>query len=60
MDPQLGRAVFRIALYIAFTAAILLLLLKPGSAEFDVALLALLVGLIFIGVVIFVLRRFSR
>jgi len=60
MDPQIGRAVFRIAFYIAFTAAALLLILKPGSAEFGVALLALLVGLIFIAVVIFVLRRLSR
>jgi len=60
MDPQMGRAVFRIAFYVAFTAAVLLLFLEPGSAEFGVALLTLLVGLIFIAVVVFVLRRSSR
>ena len=60
MDPQIGRAVFRIAFYIAFIAGLLLLILKPGSAEFGVALMALVVGLIFIAVVIFVVRRLSR
>ena len=53
MDPQIGRAAFRIAFYLVFTAGILLLFLKPGTA-------ALLVGLIFGAAVILLLRRSSR
>ncbi|MDH7485330.1 MAG: hypothetical protein QHJ81_03540 [Anaerolineae bacterium] len=60
MDPQIGRAAFRIAFYLVFTAGILLLFLKPGTAEFGVTLLALLVGLIFVAAVILLLRRSSR
>ena len=60
MSPEMGRSFFRIAFFIAFVSAVLLPFLTPGTAEFVVALLTLLIGLIFIAAVIFVLRRFSR
>lgn len=47
MDPQIGRAGFRIAFYVAMVSGVMLLFLGPGTAEFIVAALSLLVGLLF-------------
>jgi len=60
MDPQIGRAGFRIAFFMTFVSAILLLVVKPGTAEFGVAVLTIAIGLIFIGAVAFLVRRSSR
>ncbi|MBC8446726.1 MAG: hypothetical protein H8D78_03160 [Chloroflexi bacterium] len=60
MSPQMGRSFFRIAFFVTFVSALLLPFLTPGTAEFVVAVLSLLIGLIFIAAVILVLRRFSR
>ncbi len=38
-------------------SAVLLFLLRPGSAEFVVAALALMIGLIFVGIIALVVRR---
>ncbi len=57
LSPELGRAVFRIAFYMVLTSAVLLLLLRPGSAEFIVAALALIIGLIFVGIIALIVRR---
>ncbi len=54
MDPQIGRAGFRIACYVAVVSGAMLLFLQPGTAEFVVAALSLGVGLFF-GTVIAVL-----
>ncbi len=60
MDPNLGRAAFRIAFFIAFTSLVLLPFLKTDSAEFGVAILTLGIGLSFIGVIALLVRRLSR
>ena len=60
MDPQIGRAGFRIAFFMTFVSAILLLIVEPGTAEFDVAILTIVIGLAFIGVVALLVRRSSR
>ena len=60
INPQLGKAVFRIIVFITLTALLLLPFLKPGSAEFVVTGITLAIGICF-GVVLFVLvRRQSR
>jgi len=60
MDPQIGRAGFRIAFFMTFVSAILLLVVQPGTAEFGVVALTIVIGLIFIGAVAFLVRRSSR
>ena len=60
MSPQIGQTAFRIAMYIAVMALILLFFLRPGSAEFGVTVVTLVVGLIFLGAVALSVRYFSR
>lgn len=57
MDPQLGRGAFRIAFFIVFTTLMLLPFLKTDTAEFSVAILTLVIGLSFIGVIVFLVKR---
>ncbi len=60
MPPEMGRAFFRIAMFVALTSAVLLPFLTPGTAEFVVDVLALGVGLLFIGIVAFLARWSAR
>ncbi|MGQ9631654.1 MAG: hypothetical protein ACUVXI_15290 [bacterium] len=55
-DPRVGRSVFGMAFFITFTSAILLIFLKPGTAEFVVDVLALIIGAVFMGVVALAVR----
>jgi hypothetical protein len=59
ISPQLGRAIFRIAFYVTLVPAALMFFLEPGSAEFVVAGVTLLIGLVFIVLIVLVVRRFS-
>jgi hypothetical protein len=58
MTPEMGRGFFRIAVFITLVSLALLPFLTPGTAEFVVDVLALIVGLVSIAVV-FVLARWS-
>lgn len=60
IDPQVGKAAFRLALFITGTALILLPFEEPGSAEFGVTVLTVLVGLVTIGVIALIVRRWGR
>jgi hypothetical protein len=60
MSPQLGQAAFRLGLYITVMALVLLVFLKPGSAEFVVTIVTLFSGLTFLGLVALVVRHFSH
>ena len=63
MDPQIGRAGFRIACYVAMVSGTMLFFLRPGTAEFVVAALSLLVGLLFgavVAVLVWVSARSGR
>jgi hypothetical protein len=63
MDPQITRAGFRIAFYVMMVSGVMLLFLRPGTAEFVVAVLSLLVGLLFaaaIGGLVFLETRAGR
>ncbi|MCD6289366.1 MAG: hypothetical protein J7M34_02600 [Anaerolineae bacterium] len=51
MDPQVGRLGFRIAFYVVFVSGVMLFFLQPGTAEFVVAVLSLVIGLVFATVI---------
>jgi preprotein translocase subunit Sss1 len=56
----MGQAAFRLAIFVTVTALALLVFLRPGSAEFGVTVVTLASGLIFIGLVVLMVRLFSR
>ena len=60
MNPQAARAALQLALFVVIAAGLSLLCVRPGSAEFIVTVLSLVVGLMFLGAVAFFIRRFSR
>jgi hypothetical protein len=57
MGPELGQAWFRVAIFITLVSAILIPLEPRDSAEFVVAVMSFVIGLIFIAVVAIVARR---
>jgi uncharacterized membrane protein len=57
MNPDFGRAWFRIAITITVVSAVLVFFTEPGTAERVVSVITLLIGLIFIGTIIFLIRR---
>ena len=59
MDSNLGRAGFRIGVFVTLMSGGLLLVLERGTAEYVLMQFTLLMGLIFLAVIIF-LVRFSR
>jgi hypothetical protein len=58
--PELGKAAFRWAILIILLALALLATLRPGTPEFAITLLTLLIGLVFLGVVLLLVRWASR
>ncbi len=59
MSPQMGQMAFRVGMFITVTTVALLFVLRPGSAEFGVTVVTLLVGLAFLGLVGLFVRYFS-
>ena len=57
MNPDFGRAWFRIALTITVVSAVLVFFTEPGTAERVVSVITLLIGFIFIGTIILLIRR---
>ncbi len=57
MSPEAGRAWFRIATMITVVSAVLVYFTEPGTAERVVSVITLSIGLLFIGVIIFLIRR---
>lgn len=60
MTPDMGKAFFRIAVFITLVSLALLPFLTPGTAEFIVDVLALAVGLVSIAVVVVLVRWSAR
>lgn len=63
VDPQIGRAGFRIACYVAVVSGAMLLFLRPGTPEFVVATFSLAAGLFFgtiIAALVWVAARTGR
>jgi len=57
MSPEIGRFWFRIAFTLVLISAGLLFFVKPGSAEFVVTVLTLVVGLLFILAIKWLINR---
>jgi hypothetical protein len=57
ISPEIGRAAFRSAMLIVLVALGLLIVLTPGTPEFAITVLTLVIGVLFMGL-IFALVRF--
>jgi hypothetical protein len=60
LSPEIGRYAFRWAIFIVLVAGGLLATLRPGTPEFAITLLTLLIGLLFVGVLIVCIRLIGR
>jgi hypothetical protein len=60
LDPQLGKAAMQLSLFIIVLAGGMLLFLSPDSPQFAVTVFTLVIGLFFLGLVVLLVRRFSR
>lgn len=60
MNPQIGQAGLRIALFLILTAGGMLFVLHPGTAEFSITVVTLTLGLIFAGIIIVLVRLVGR
>jgi hypothetical protein len=60
LSPEAGRAAFGWAILIVLVAGGLLGVLSPGTPEFAVTVLTLLIGLIFLGMVVALVRLAGR
>jgi len=56
INPQLGRTAFRIAFMMISVSAVLLFVLSPGTAEYWVSVLTLILGLVFAGMIAILVR----
>jgi hypothetical protein len=60
LSPDVGRYAFRWAIFIVLVAGGLLVTLSPGTPEFAVTLLTLMIGLLFVGVLVVCIRLIGR
>jgi hypothetical protein len=60
LSPEIGKAAFRLAILIVLLALGLLVTLRPGTPEFAVTELTLLIGVVFVVVVVAVVRWVGR
>jgi hypothetical protein len=60
MGPEIGQAAFRIGVFLVLVAGGMLLLLRPGTAEFSITVATLMIGLIFVGLVVLFVRFVGR
>jgi hypothetical protein len=57
MNPEAGRAWFRIAVTITLVSVALVYFTEPGTAERLVSIVTLLIGLLFVGTIVVLIRR---
>jgi len=57
MNPEAGQAWFRMAITLTLVSAVLVYFTEPGTAERVVSVFTLLIGLLFSGTVIVLVRR---
>jgi LPXTG-motif cell wall-anchored protein len=57
MNPEAGQSWFRIAMMITLTSAALVYFTEPDTAERVVSVITLLIGLLFIGIIVVLVRR---
>jgi hypothetical protein len=58
--PETGKAALRLGLFIVVMAAGMLPFLAPSSAQFAITVFTLIIGIVFCGLVVIVVQRFSR
>jgi hypothetical protein len=56
ISPQLGRMAFRIAFMMIAVSVVMLFVLSPGTAEYWVSVLTLILGLVFAGTIAILVR----
>ncbi len=57
MNPELGLAWFRIALFFTLVSGVLLFFQTPGTAEFVITVASFIIGLVFVALVAIFVRR---
>lgn len=57
---QAFKAALSLAFFIVVASLLVLTLQTPGTAEFVVSVLSLVIGLALLGLVVWVMKRFSR
>jgi hypothetical protein len=60
LSPDVARAGFRLAILIVLIALGLLVTLSPGTPEFAITVLTLLIGVTFVGVIVVLVRWVGR
>jgi len=60
MNPEVGKTWFQAAVFIALVSAALLLFEQPGTAEFVITVTTLVIGLVFIGIIVLIVKRANR
>ena len=60
LSPEVGRYAFRWAVFIVLVAVGLLATLRPGTPEFAITLLTLLIGVLFLGILVVCIRLIGR
>jgi hypothetical protein len=60
MNPELGLAWFRIAIFFTLTSGALLFLAMPGTAEFVITVTSLIIGLLFVAIIAIVVKGANR
>lgn len=60
IGPQVGQAAFRIAFMMVVLSGIMLFFLTPGTAEYIISVVTLILGLVFMGIVFVLVRVMGR
>ncbi len=60
MTPDIGRAWFRIAIFILLVSGILIFATARDSAEFVISVTSFVIGLILLAVVVIMVRRSNQ
>jgi hypothetical protein len=60
LSPEIGKAAFRFAIFILLMALGLLFTLRPGTPEFAITVVTLLIGAIFVGFILVLVRLLAR
>jgi hypothetical protein len=56
LSPKLGQAAFRIAFMMVSVSALMALFLTPGTAEFVISVVTLVLGLVFMALIFIFVR----
>ncbi|MBI5305225.1 MAG: hypothetical protein HY868_24050 [Chloroflexi bacterium] len=59
MNPELGLAWFRIALFFTLVSGALLFFEKPGTAEFVITVTSFIIGLVMLALIAIIVKRAS-